>query len=720
MSRRIKTTKFSGTRKKDENLSDKLYYKAWSFVRRNPGFTFNAKQLSRKINITGKKRVAALLDAILKMEIEQKVKQVAPGVFMLAEKDVTSVVGVVDYVNSKFAFVMSEDLESDIKISTENMSQALNGDTVRINISKGGRNSSGIVTEIIEKGKREYVGRVEIGKNFSFVIPDSRKMPFDIFIPPHNEHKALNGDKVIVNVTAWREGDKNPTGEITKVLGEAGNHNVEMHAILAEYDLPTTFDARVEKEANAIPIEISQSEIDKRRDFRDITTFTIDPEDAKDFDDAISFEKLKDDQYRIGVHIADVTHYVKEGSFLEEEAFRRATSVYLVDRVVPMLPENLSNGLCSLRPKEEKLTFSAVFDINAAGKISNSWFGRTVIYSDHRFTYEGAQEVIEAKEGLFSEELTALNDLALVLRKDRFRKGAIGFETQEVKFKLAEDGTPLAVIPKVRFDAHKLVEEFMLLANKKVAENVFKMKEGKEPKTMVYRIHENPKQEKLQILSEFAGNFGYEVNVEESASTLSKSLNKLLEEIEGSPEEQVLQQLAIRSMSKARYTTDPEGHFGLAFQHYTHFTSPIRRYPDMMVHRLLALYLDGGKSVPNKLWNDKCIHSSEREKVAADAERSSIKYKQVEFASTLKGQKFEGVVSGVTEWGVFVEMIDNKCEGMVRISDIDGDYYTFDEKNVRIVGRKTRNIIRLGDTVTVEVKHTDLMNRTIDLELILD
>ena len=699
-------------------MSDKLYYKAWSFVRRNPGFTFNAKQLSRKINITGKKRVSALLEAILKMEIEKKVKQVAPGVFMLSEKDVTSVVGVVDYVNPKFAFIVSDDLENDLKIGTQNMNQALNGDTVRVNVSGGGRGSEGVVTEIIEKGKREYVGQIEIGKSFAFVVPDSRRMPFDIFIPPHKEHKAFNGDKVIVKIINWREGDKNPTGEIVNILGEAGTHDVEMHAILAEYELPSSFDAKVEKEADAIPVEIPQKEIDKRKDFRKVTTFTIDPEDAKDFDDAISIEKVDDDKYRIGVHIADVTHYVKEGSLLEEEAYRRATSVYLVDRVVPMLPEKLSNGLCSLRPKEEKLTFSAVFDVTKTGKVSNSWFGRTVIYSDHRFTYEGAQEVIEAEEGLFAEELVTLNNIAKKLKKQRFDRGAIAFETQEVKFRLDDDGTPLEVIPKVRVDAHKLVEEFMLLANKQVAESVFKKKEGKEPKTMVYRIHENPKPEKLQVLSEFAGNFGYEVNVEEESATLSKSLNKLLGEIEGSPEEAVLQQLAIRSMSKARYTTDPEGHFGLAFQHYTHFTSPIRRYPDMMVHRLLALYLDGGKSVQKKAWNDRCIHSSEREKVAADAERSSIKYKQVEFASTMKGQEFEGVVSGVTEWGVFVEMVDNKCEGMVRIADIDGDYYDYDEKNVRIIGRRTRNVIRLGDTVTVVIKHTDLMNRTIDLELI--
>lgn len=718
MSRRIKQTKFKGAKKKDPNLSDKLYYKAWSYVRRNPGLTFNAKQLSRKINITGKKRVAALLDALLKMEIEEKVTQATPGVFMLAEKDTTAVVGVVDYVNSKFAFIVSDDLEDDLKIKTEDMKHALNGDTVRVSVSGSGKN--GVVLEILEKGKREYVGQIDIMKNFSFVVADSKRMPFDIFIPPHNLHKAFNGDKVIVKITSWRDNDKNPTGEIIKVLGEAGKHDVEMHAILAEYDLPAEFDNQIEKEAATISDKITQSEIEKRRDFRDVTTFTIDPEDAKDFDDAISFKKIGEDKYEIGVHIADVTHYVKEGSRLEDEAYKRATSVYLVDRVVPMLPEKLSNGLCSLRPKEEKLTFSAVFEMNSNGKVSKSWFGRTVIYSDHRFTYESAQEVIEANEGLYAEELMILNNTAKKLRKERFKKGAIGFETQEVKFKLAEDGTPIEIIPKIRFDAHKLVEEYMLLANKKVAENVFKMKEGKNPKTMVYRIHENPKPDRLTVLSDFAGNFGYKVNVEEESINLAKSLNKLLDDIEGSPEEQVLQQLAIRSMSKARYTTDPQGHFGLAFQHYTHFTSPIRRYPDMMVHRLLAHYLDGGKSMPDKEWNNKCIHSSEREKVAADAERSSIKYKQVEYASTLKGQQFEGVVSGVTEWGVFVEMISNKCEGMVRIADIDGDYYDYDEKNVRIIGRRTRNVIRLGDTVTVEVKHTDIKNRTIDLLLIQD
>jgi ribonuclease R len=458
---------------------------------------------------------------------------------------------------------------------------------------------------------------------------------------------------------------------------------------------------------------IDDREIKKRRDFRDILTFTIDPEDAKDFDDALSFRELENGHYEVGVHIADVTHYVTPGTILDDDAFDRATSVYLVDRTVPMLPERLSNGLCSLRPNETKLTFAAVFDMDARGKIHKEWFGRTVIHSDHRFSYEQAQEVLEAKEGKFARELTILNDLAKKLRKERFDKGAVNFETTEVKFKLDEKGKPLAVVPKIRKDAHKLIEEFMLLANKAVASFVYKQKKGADKNTFVYRTHDFPDPDRVSDFAVFAKQFGHTLHTEEQA--VSRSLNKLMDEIEGKPEQNVLQSLAVRAMAKAKYTTEPKGHFGLAFEHYTHFTSPIRRYPDMMVHRLLQHYLDEGKSVNKTEYEAKCVHSSEREKRAADAERASIKYKQVEFMSLAEDKLYKGIITGVTDFGIFVEIIETKCEGMVRLADMKDDFYEFDEKNYRVIGSRRKKIYRLGDEVEVRVKKTDVDRRTMDL-----
>ncbi|HNP07247.1 MAG TPA: VacB/RNase II family 3'-5' exoribonuclease, partial [Cyclobacteriaceae bacterium] len=449
--------------------------------------------------------------------------------------------------------------------------------------------------------------------------------------------------------------------------------------------------------------------------FRDVLTFTIDPEDAKDFDDAISFQKLDNGHYEVGVHIADVTHYVKPGGTLDKDAFDRATSVYLVDRTVPMLPERLSNQLCSLRPNEDKLTFCALFEIDDKAKVYNEWFGRTIIHSNQRFAYEEAQEQIESGKGHLANELQLLNKIALKLRKDRFAKGAVNFETTEVKFRLDENGKPLEVVPKERKDAHKLVEEFMLLANRAVATYVFKMKKGEDKNTFVYRTHDHPNPEKVMDFAQFAKQFGHTLNIEETA--VSQSLNKLMADIEGKPEQNVLQQLAVRAMSKAKYTTDAKGHFGLAFPHYTHFTSPIRRYPDMMVHRLLQHYLDGGKSINKKDYEEKCLHSSEREKRAADAERASIKYKQVEFMSMAANKVYGGIITGVTDFGVFVEIIETKCEGMVRLTDMTDDFYEFDERNFRIIGRRRKKIYRLGDKVNVRVKKTDIGRRLIDLTI---
>ena len=574
------------------------------------------------------------------------------------------------------------------------------------------------MVEIVKRNRNKFVGRIEVSANFAFVIPDFRKIHQDFFVYPENINGAKTNDKVVIEVVSWADEDKKPEGKVVQVLGKAGENEAEIHSIMAEFDLPFRFPEEVERESETIDEGITKQEIKQRRDFRDVTTFTIDPEDAKDFDDALSFKKLDNGHYEIGVHIADVTHYVKPNSLLEKEAFDRATSVYLVDRTIPMLPERLSNGLCSLRPNEDKLTFAAVFEMDAKGKVIDEWFGRTIIHSDKRFSYEEAQEVLETGRGPYSEELTILNDLAKKLRKLRFSKGAINFETTEVKFKLDEKGIPLAVIPKIRKDAHKLIEEFMLLANKFVATFVYNYKKGKEKNTFVYRIHDFPDPDKVKDFALFAKQFGHRMNVEEAS--ISQSLNKLMNDIEGKPEQHVLEQLAIRTMAKAKYSTDPKGHFGLAFDHYSHFTSPIRRYPDMMAHRLLQHYLDEGKPVSKTDYEERCEHSSEREKRAADAERASIKYKQVEFMTYAEKKDYQGLISGVTEWGIYVEIIETKCEGMIRMADMTDDFYEFDEKNYRIIGKKTGKIFRLGDRINVRIKKTDIDRRLIDLVFATD
>ncbi len=631
----------------------------------------------------------------------------------------TVIVGTVDHVSSRFAYIDIGE-EEDIYIKTKDLGSAVDGDTVKVTIfpTKHGDHREGKVVEIVKRNRNKFVGRIEVSANFAFVIPDFRKIHQDFFVYPENINGAKTNDKVVIEVVSWADEDKKPEGKVVQVLGKAGENEAEIHSIMAEFDLPFRFPEEVERESETIDEGITKQEIKQRRDFRDVTTFTIDPEDAKDFDDALSFKKLDNGHYEIGVHIADVTHYVKPNSLLEKEAFDRATSVYLVDRTIPMLPERLSNGLCSLRPNEDKLTFAAVFEMDAKGKVIDEWFGRTIIHSDKRFSYEEAQEVLETGRGPYSEELTILNDLAKKLRKLRFSKGAINFETTEVKFKLDEKGIPLAVIPKIRKDAHKLIEEFMLLANKFVATFVYNYKKGKEKNTFVYRIHDFPDPDKVKDFALFAKQFGHRMNVEEAS--ISQSLNKLMNDIEGKPEQHVLEQLAIRTMAKAKYSTDPKGHFGLAFDHYSHFTSPIRRYPDMMAHRLLQHYLDEGKPVSKTDYEERCEHSSEREKRAADAERASIKYKQVEFMTYAEKKDYEGLISGVTEWGIYVEIIETKCEGMIRMADMTDDFYEFDEKNYRIIGKKTGKIFRLGDRINVRIKKTDIDRRLIDLVFATD
>lgn len=690
---------------------------------------FSHKQIARKLGLQDKKSRQALTEILDALANSGEVQQLRNGNFIADESEPNHITGVVDFVNPRFAFIVSAESEQDVRVKTEDLLNALDGDKVKVVVfgkAKGDGKPEGAVVEILERKREEFVGKIEVSSRYAFVVPDSRKMHYDIFVKLEDIKEAKNKDKVIVRITEWpdpkRGKDENPTGEVMAVLGPAGDNEAEIHSIMAEFGLPFEFPEEVEAAANKISPRITKAEIGKRRDMRDVTTFTIDPADAKDFDDALSLTVLENGNYEIGVHIADVSHYVKPNSILEQEALNRATSVYLVDRTIPMLPEKLSNNLCSLRPNEDKLTFSAVFEMDKKAHVVNQWFGRTVIHSDHRFSYEEAQERIESVSGEYAKEITILNELALKLRANRFMTGAINFETVEVKFRLDEKGKPLEVIPKVRKDAHKMIEEFMLLANKKVAEYVFKMKGGGKKgsktasNTFVYRIHDYPDPEKLNTFSVFAKKFGHTLKVEESA--IAKSMNKLIDDIEGRPEQNVLESLAIRTMAKAKYTTEPKGHFGLAFDHYTHFTSPIRRYPDVMVHRLLQHYLDQGKSVSKEDYEEKCVHSSEMEKRAADAERASIKYKQVEFMQGMLNEDFEGLVSGITEWGVFVEIIETRCEGMVRMSDMNDDYYEFDEKNYRIIGRRNKKIITLGDKVKVKVVKTDVDRRTIDLEFV--
>ena len=636
-------------------------------------------------------------------------------------RDPNTIIGTVSLATPRFAFVVREDGEGDdIRVFTDQLRYALDGDLVRVRL-RGLRDGrlTGDVVEVLKRQRPEVVGRLQVNGSLGFVKPDSRKAYFDVMVPASELGDSRNGDKVLVRITEFPEhdGQRSPVGTIIRNFGAAGQNEAEINAIMAEFGLPFEFPAAVEAEAEAIPTEVTREEIAKRRDFRDITTFTIDPADAKDFDDALSLRTLANGHYEVGVHIADVTHYVRLGTELEREGKSRATSVYLVDRVIPMLPENLSNGLCSLRPNEDKLTFSAVFELDEQGRLHDSWFGKTVIHSDRRFSYEEAQERIETGAGDYADEVNLLNRLAKLLSAERFRKGAISFETQEVKFKLGEDGKPLGVYVKERKDAHKLIEEFMLLANKRVAEFVFNLKKTKPRFTMVYRTHDAPDPDRLENFALFAQKFGHKLNLSNPAK-VSTELNKLSTDVVGKPEQNVIQGLAIRSMSKAIYTTEPLGHFGLAFAHYSHFTSPIRRYPDMMAHRLLEYYLNGGKNAAVEPVEEACKHSSAREKLAANAERASIKYKQVEYIGAHIGEQFTGVVSGLTERGIYVEIEANKCEGMVRISDIPGDTFELDKDNYRLVGRGSKRIIQFGDELQVVVTSANLLDRTIDMELV--
>ncbi len=713
--------------KKEKTFSEKIL----KLLSKNPNKPFNYKQICAVLELNDTKSRNEIIKDLKILAAQKVIIESEPGKYLVKAVSQDYYEGTIDMTSRRTAYFICEEFEDDVFIPTNNLNHALDKDKVKVYVynRRRGKKPEGEVIEVLERAKTEFVGVIDIQKNFAFVSTANAKMYTDIFIPKDKYLDAENGDVVVVKIEDWPKKADSPFGSVIKVLGKPGEHDTEIHAILAEYGLPYDFPVEVEVFAQKLDTSIQPSEIAKRRDMRDTLTFTIDPKDAKDFDDALSFKKLENGNYEIGIHIADVSHYLQEGTVLDDEAYNRGTSVYLVDRVVPMLPEVLSNFACSLRPNEEKYTFSAVFEIDKKATVINQWFGRTVINSDQRFAYEEAQVIIETKsnyipaeisltgnEYTVSDEITEatlkLDELAKILRRNRMNNGAISFDKVEVKFNLDANGEPEGVYFKVSKDANHLIEEFMLLANRKVAEFI-----GKQKKTFVYRIHDEPNEDKLFAMQALISKFGYKIDLREKKN-ISKSINQLMEDVNGKKEQNLIDTLAIRSMSKAVYSTENIGHYGLAFDYYSHFTSPIRRYPDVMVHRLLQYYLDGGKSVDAEVYEEKCKHASDMEGLATNAERDSIKYMQVKYMQDHKDEEFLGVISGVTEWGIYVEIISNKCEGMCRIREIKDDYYTFDEKQYALVGEISKSLLQLGDEVYVKVKNADLVKKQLDFHFI--